>query len=149
MKRTRKKLTFAETCRRIRSHRYVKYDASVVEAVVQSLEEAHGREVLNNIPGNVVAIRRACSDLCYAALSILVDYGNANEHLRRLGYYMDKAKAALAEPARNCDVGTAREQGKRYSSFCESMDGCKGCPVNHGDCTLEWGQLPYEKGGGE
>lgn len=68
---------------------------------------------------------------------------------------MQKAKAALAEPPRNCDVGTAGEQKERFSKFCTEhtdpmdIDGwqCdKKCPLykNHPDCQFAWAQMPYE-----
>ena len=76
------------------------------------------------------------------------------------------AKAALAAP-RNCDVGTAEEQARRYHNFVGRYNPCsyKGyarcaedCPVHiklmqegHGEllCQLEWAQMPYEEGGEE
>ena len=70
-----------------------------------------------------------------------------------------KAKAALAEPVRNCDVGTAEEQEKRFHDFCrarhlprmeESRYCAYKCPLE-GDtcCELQWAQMPYiEKEGG-
>ena len=83
-----------------------------------------------------------------------------------------KAKAALAEPPRNCEVGTAEEQAERFKNFCrnhqfissDSEDGfppvyvCsnESCPLHdyyiaHGEdnCELAWAKMPYvEKKGG-
>lgn len=70
-----------------------------------------------------------------------------------------KCRAALAEPVRNCDVGTAEEQEKRFHDFCrarhlprmeESRYCAYKCPLE-GDtcCELQWAQMPYvEKEGG-
>lgn len=68
--------------------------------------------------------------------------------------------AALAAPARQCDIGTADEQDARFSRYCvEKRSGsCSGCPdavggftVANGirECALVWAQTPYdaEKGG--
>lgn len=55
--------------------------------------------------------------------------------------------AALAAPPRNCDVGTAVEQEKRFRKICRSANGavCLGCPVVAlEDCGIVWAQLPYE-----
>ena len=63
-------------------------------------------------------------------------------------------QAALSEPARNCDVGTAEEQKARHDRFCsrhykaECVDSqCFGCPAHEEktetDCEFVWGQLPY------
>ena len=61
--------------------------------------------------------------------------------------------AALAAPARNCDVGTTEEQAERFDCFCQIEKGdCGRCPlwvsgtVGH-NCELRWAQLPYEEGG--
>lgn len=65
-------------------------------------------------------------------------------------------KSALAEPLRNCDVGTAEEQAARFYDFCDGYHhatgykGCGTCPlwvsgtVGH-DCELRWSQMPYEE----
>ena len=72
-------------------------------------------------------------------------------------------RAALAAPARNCDVGTAEEQIKRFETFCnKSFDcgvlhgNCGACPLwtsgtmGH-DCEIKWSQLPFApaEGGAE
>lgn len=59
---------------------------------------------------------------------------------------------ALAEPVRNCDVGTAEEQSKRFKSYCDSKV-CKrrvcssyGYEVLfHHKCFAIWSQMPYEE----
>lgn len=68
-----------------------------------------------------------------------------------------KAKAALAEPVKNCEVGTAEEQDERFHRFCvmQRKGSCAGCPdpvgghtVANGirECALVWAQTPYEGG---
>ena len=67
-----------------------------------------------------------------------------------------KCAAALSAPARNCDVGTAEEQERRYEKFCDSHkwvddDGANACSsqcplYNALDCALHWAQMPYGKG---
>jgi hypothetical protein len=54
----------------------------------------------------------------------------------------------------NCDVGTAEEQGQRFTKVCtaNSRDGVRGlcsesCPFGRdyqSECALAWAQLPYE-----
>ena len=60
-------------------------------------------------------------------------------------------RAALSAPPRNCDVGTAEEQFKRYLAFCHSESrGCEHCPAKKtrfrgtSNCDLAWAQMPYE-----
>lgn len=73
---------------------------------------------------------------------------------------------ALAAPPRNCDVGTADEQMRRYCKFTLRYNPCsyegyarcaEDCPIHkkltqegHGEllCQLEWAQMPYEAEGG-
>ena len=62
------------------------------------------------------------------------------------------ADAALAEPPRNCDVGTAEEQDERFSGYCAKFIGgtCTGCPLRKfQECGIGWAQMPYEEGGAE
>lgn len=77
---------------------------------------------------------------------------------------IDGIESALAEPVRNCDVGTSDEQAERFENFCLEHIGCAeetggrhciGCPLEKASrhitqkCELYWAQLPYvEKGGG-
>jgi hypothetical protein len=58
-------------------------------------------------------------------------------------------KQALAEPLRNCDVGTAEEQAERFEAYCDSHTNCAYCPLKGQQCVLAWAQMPYEKGGEE
>lgn len=58
---------------------------------------------------------------------------------------------ALAEPVRNYEVGTAMEQGERFSAYCRAHkhpeSECLPCPLfgqTGGHCELAWAQLPYE-----
>lgn len=68
-----------------------------------------------------------------------------------LCHKLKQARAALAEPLRNCDVGTAEEQAERFKAFCNSYPlMCGGCPLKdvgsvYGDCVIHWAQMPYEE----
>ena len=65
------------------------------------------------------------------------------------------AKAALASPPRNCDVGDADAQAKRFGDECDKGHICSECPVrkvktkmaiefNKGaSCEFIWSQMPY------
>ena len=65
---------------------------------------------------------------------------------------VDRAKAALAKPPRNCDVGTAEEQFERWHAFCDSYDKyCTDCPcdgpvLSMAYCFSNWAQMPYREG---
>ena len=69
----------------------------------------------------------------------------------------DLARAALSAPPRQCDVGTAEDQFKRYLNFCRRHEyscGCARCPANKtrirgtSNCDIAWAQMPYEAGEG-
>ena len=83
------------------------------------------------------------------------------EELAILGEWEGAAKeqiaanrAALAEPPRNCNVGTAKEQNERYVRYCQKQraSACNpACPLYKQRmsgvlCSLIWAQLPYEEG---
>lgn len=63
-----------------------------------------------------------------------------------------KAKAALAEPIKNCEVGTVEELYERYEKFSCSRfnnegDNCLKCPFSQPTCKFAWAQMPYKEGG--
>lgn len=57
----------------------------------------------------------------------------------------------LAEPLRNCDVGSPIEQSMRFRSYCldknEFNTTCFKCPLykKRGICEFFWSQMPYEE----
>lgn len=68
---------------------------------------------------------------------------------------LSKARAALAEPVKNCEVGTAEEQYKRFMNMCNSKDvrQCAECSMrgftpgcSRDRCFANWAQMPYEGG---
>ena len=77
-----------------------------------------------------------------------------------LGLIIDRAKEALALPLRQCDIGTAEEQYKRFQDFClhnSFMGVCsEHCPLytpciigsyqntGRARCIPAWAQMPYE-----
>ena len=91
--------------------------------------------------------REALSDACYAMFNFLKTQNGGYEEM---AIALDKAKSALAEPVRNCDVGTAEEQLKRFNKFCFPIK-CSECQLHTDedlhDCIFHWAQIPYEEGG--
>lgn len=59
---------------------------------------------------------------------------------------IDKAEAALDEPLRNCEVGTAEEQFKRHSKWCATTRDFSCADTMCRKCFADWSQMPYEKG---
>ena len=79
---------------------------------------------------------------------------------------ISEVQSAIATPPRNCDVGTAKEQWKRFDEFCISWEesgpngGCSDeCPCmaikskesdgcfGQSGCFSIWAQMPYEEEG--
>ena len=101
---------------------------------------------------NNTKLREALSDACYAMFNFLKTQQGGYEEMAKA---LDKAKSALAEPVRNCDVGTAEEQAERFSDFCDgyfssmNYESCGTCPlwasglIGH-DCEFRWAQMLYE-----
>ena len=66
----------------------------------------------------------------------------------------DIVSAARSEPVRNCDVGTPKQQAKRFQKFCLGHQPKEGdctcaCPAFVGkdvDCHFSWAKMPYEEG---
>lgn len=62
-------------------------------------------------------------------------------------------KPVLAEPPRNCDIGSLEEQEERYVNFCHNYPKCTGCPcvgrVKYNKCEFVWLQMPYVEAKGE
>lgn len=79
------------------------------------------------------------------------------EELALLGEWGESARAqiaenraALAEPVRNYEVGTAEEQTERFGRFCDGCDrkwcGPQAKALHLEKCALRWAQMPYEEG---
>ena len=73
---------------------------------------------------------------------------------RSPAYIVNICDAALAEPPRQCDVGTADEQFDRHDKYCNSQPTCRKCLREDAasmciSCFAKWAQMPYtaeEKG---
>jgi hypothetical protein len=77
---------------------------------------------------------------------ITIPYWRVAELLNEVKVAQDMAKSALADPVRNCDVGTAEEQTERFGEFCNSNQ-CSSCPCrfnSKNNCAIRWAQMPYE-----
>ena len=97
--------------------------------------------------GNVKAILDALNEI-----KDMIDEWRTNGEMEHWQYskLFDIADAALAKPPRNCDVGTAEEQARRYEELCDSHtcgSRCSGsnCPLYDYDCSpFASAQMPYE-----
>ena len=123
--------------------------------------EAVGREATrekSSLVGNSAKMREALLQVSRVAVEMTrktvtgesEDRKTVDEWALRL---CDIVSATLAAPPRNCDVGTAEEQSRRYEELCDrhtcgSRCSASGCPMYDYDCSpFAWGQMPYEEGG--
>ena len=105
------------------------------EVDVSKMETTTPTREKSSVVGNAAAMREALLEASIAleCLAVVV--------------------AALSDPPRNCDVGTAEEQYARVRAFCKRHKvglRCVDCPVNGvlpKNCALIWSQMPYDEGG--
>lgn len=104
----------------------------------------------SDTPGNAAAMREALE----STEELLEHFAKPGTMLGDAFFlHMRDNRAALATPARNCDVGTAEEQAERFEQFCLDNHSaehlCSRCPLgkqlgNDVDmCQLHWAQMPY------
>lgn len=126
-----------------------------IQHFADRVEAAYTREAgvakMETTAGNVAKMRKAL-ELCDKTMSDVVVGARDISPLDafdEMGGIIDKA---LAEPPRNCDVGTAEEQTKRLRDNCNKFKpSCSGCKyitdLQKENCWLAWAQMPYEGGG--
>lgn len=99
-----------------------------------------------NAPANTSAMQAALEDMLEKIDAWRTD--GTMEHWQ-YSQLFNICDAALAAPARNCDVGTEAEQQKRFEEFCHKTD-CGECPAFGSlSCGVSWGNAPFapdEKG---
>ena len=116
------------------------------EAATSKMQE--GATIIDNRgQGNVAAMRNALESarnwclnrLCNASCQVTVEG------------LLSVVNAALSVPPRQCDLGTAEDQLRRWRKYCENFHYCVDCPANKkdgisADCFANWSQIPYEEG---
>lgn len=112
-------------------------------------------------PGSTAALREALDGMLKASQEVFRRFARGvfagERRLDSLEIAYDKAKAALAAPARNCDkygIDDVKEMDADFKAFCRrfgAKDGenCVGCPIKPMDnlcCHSAWMLLPAEGG---
>lgn len=154
----------AEMRKRMKSRYYPKVARNIMQQYANRFEAACEREV-----GNTAAMRKAliiakkaicnharknhtCDSLAWENSTINANCGDILCAHRDLCEAKTAIQKALLEKPRNCDVGTAEEQGKRFQEFCDDSqtdeDFCSMCArcslKKEGHCEIVWAQMPYE-----
>ena len=102
------------------------------------------REALEAI--NCIDTRGLKRLLCELVEADIFDGGLINKTISAI----EKARRALSDPPRQCNVGTEREQYHRFCDFCANHKCDISCPVyrggtfRHTECVMRWAQMPYE-----
>lgn len=95
------------------------------------------------------SVREALNQISNISAFVAENCGNA-ETAKYMSDIISLVQKAVAEPLRNCDVGTAEEQEDRYLKLKrEHIDRVTYCPAQGQSWfpdSLYWAQLPYEKG---
>ena len=111
------------------------------------VDAAHKREVATTKEslgvGNAAKLREALNKMCHAVFDC-IKFRKVSE-VGDMAIALDKAKAALAEPPRQCDVGTAAQQEERCWRHYLRSEGAMACPTVISG-ALKWAQMPYEEG---
>ena len=85
--------------------------------------------------GNSAAMREALE----ALVGVIDECNSGNPlwwHIGAKGVKpLKDARAALAAPPRNCDVGTPKEQSARFDDHCRKHMGCLTCPLREKGVT--------------
>lgn len=122
------------------------------EAAAAEMETTTPTSEESSVVGNAVAMREALEKVRFYLPHFLQYMRLHREDEEAGGYYeriLEVVNDALAAPPRNCDVGTAEEQTRRWNRFCYRHE-CLSCPVEpigEVDCILAWSQMPYDEGG--
>ena len=128
--------------------------AAMLRQAADMMEREATREKSSQV-GDAAAIREALE----ALVGVIDNYDSKNTlwwHSGAKGVKpLKDARAALPSPPRNCDVGTAEEQAKRFKSFCKThLSGIRSicspkCPCvccrSMFHCLTKWAQMPYEE----
>ena len=107
-------------------------------SIADRIEAAHTREV-----GNGAKLREALEDAKKSAFGIIDALRTpcrVNLATNIANYITGVCSQALAAPRRNCDVGTAEEQRRRYDEW-RNHDGSRAAL---GKDEFDWAQMPYE-----
>ena len=120
--------------------------ADRIEAAAREMSKKLDKN--HDIPGAAAAMREALEEQ--------LRYWDSHIRTRDEEQMRKRTEAALAAPPRNCDVGTAEEQGDRFARFCDGYNYCSQCPIkarwnfdngHKPSCGVIWGQMPYEAEG--
>lgn len=150
-----------------RQHKHKSAQAAAMERLFYQIKHRldaaiKRREAEQNKPekdsGNAAALREALE----STEELLEHFAKPGTMLGDAFFlHMRDNRAALAAPARNCDVGTPEEQFELFSAFCKSgrqwddedycsskcpLDKRGGCEVG---CAFHWSQMPFAPAEGE
>jgi len=130
-----------------RPHQFLRERIAELRQEADRLEAALKREMSKNVSknggdfgqlGDVAQLREALEKI-----NSLCGIGVVEISSFEIGSICD---AALSAPPRNCDVGTAEEQAKRFKfSKCDEPPKCRPWDECCLICFAKWAQMPYKE----
>lgn len=112
-----------------------------VKRIVKSYADRIEDAIKRDYTGNVAKLREALGE----ARELLLPQCHYDiPYSKNCVAAVEKIDSVLAEPLRNCEVGTAEEQAIRFEAYCDSHTNCAHCPLKGQQCVLAWSQMPYE-----
>ncbi len=127
----------------------------VVRKLADRIEAAAKRETVTDCHGfgNAAKLREALETIAERAedcRDVPEEYAESSA-IDYLSEAKELARAALAAPPRNCDVGAPEEQEERFNAYCRKIktcERCRDCMNGYGAarerCVIEWEQAPYD-----
>jgi hypothetical protein len=105
------------------------------------------RDLRSRPVGNAAALREALKKI-YLLAQAICDYKEEPTMVYRRADLIERTvNAALSAPPRNCDVGAAEEQFRRFVASIESLN-CDSEDIRCAFYALRWAQMPYAEEGG-
>lgn len=108
----------------------------------------------SSAPTNASEIRKMLDSIVQTVSMIAYTAGIGSKIAGMATQIIDEITAALAAPARNCDVGSPIGQTQRFRKFCAEQGlpgrhGCFGCQFqkSKAKCEFLWAQMTYKKEG--
>ena len=113
------------------------------EVDVSKMETTTPTREKSSVVGNSAKMREALMEASIA-LSSATHHHMTEEDAKDC---LAVIEAALSDPPRNCDVGTAEEQDERFDRWCDrkNIKDCWG--IGCRKCLIAWAQMPYKEGG--
>ena len=115
----------------------------VIKRLNDAIAEEQRRKMATAEKSSAVGDAAKLREALLKANGVLIEAAHHNLTEEYINECLALIHAALAAPARNCDVGTPEEQNKR---LCSNYFSIRRSDHSFTRTALEWAQMPYEEG---